>query len=130
MEKILTDDTLTQEEVKIVARKVGALKAAARQVPKTVGSAARAGNDMLDPSLAQASGIANQALEHATAMARNVGDQASAAGDALYQQSARAGRYVTRNVNQYPLPTLLVASAIGYLTAYLIHTSRNRAADR
>ena len=63
-------------------------------------------------------------------MVRNIGNQASAASDALYQQSARAGRYVTRNVNQYPLPALLVASAIGYLTAYLIHTSRNRAVDR
>jgi ElaB/YqjD/DUF883 family membrane-anchored ribosome-binding protein len=127
MEKILTDDTLTQEQAKIVARKAGAMKAAARQVPKTVENAARAGKEMLDPTLDQASGIASQALGQATAMVRNVGDQASAAGDALYQQSARAGRYVTSNVNQYPLPALLVASAIGYLTAYLIHVCRNRA---
>ncbi|SRR6266851_1798735 len=127
MEKILTDDTLTQEQAKIVARKAGAMKAAARQVPKTVENAARAGKEMLDPTLDQAAGIASQALGQATAMVRNAGDQASAAGDALYQQSARAGRYVTSNVNHYPLPALLIASAIGYLTAYLIHTCRNRA---
>ncbi len=127
MEKILTDDTLTQEQAKIVARKAGAMKAAARQVPKTVENVARAGKEMLDPTLDQAAGIASQALGQATAMVRNAGDQASAAGDALYQRSARAGRYVTSNVNQYPLPALLIASAIGYLTAYLIHTCRNRA---
>ncbi len=127
MEKILTDDTLTQEETKIVARKAGAMKAAARQLPKTAESAARAGKEMLDPSLDRASGIAGQAVEQATAMARNIGNQASAASGAVYQQSARAGEYVTRNVNQYPLPALLIAGAIGYLTAYLMHTARNRA---
>ena len=127
MEKILTDDTLTQEEAKIVARKAGAMKAAARQVPKAAESAARAGKAMLDPSLGRASGVASQAVEQATAMVRSVGNQASAASDALYQQSARAGQYVTRNVNQYPLPALLIAGAIGYLTAYLMHMARHRA---
>ena len=127
MEKILTDDTLTQEQAKIVARKAGAMRTAARQPPKTAESAARAGNGMLDPSLARASGIAGQAVEQTTAIVRNIGNQASAASGAVYQQSARAGEYVTRNVNQYPLPALLIAGAIGYLTAYLMHTARNRA---
>ena len=130
MEKILTDDTLTQEQAKIVADKAGAMKAAMRQVPKAMEGAARAGKEMLDPTLDQASGIASQALEQAGAVVRNVGDQASAAGDALYQKSARAGRYVTQNVNQYPLPALLIASAIGYLTAYLFHACRNRAVGK
>jgi ElaB/YqjD/DUF883 family membrane-anchored ribosome-binding protein len=128
MEKILTDDTLTQEQAKIVARRAsGAMKAAARQVPSTAESAARAGKEMLDPALDRASGIANQALEQAAAVVRNVGGQATAASDALYQQSARAGQYVTRNVNQYPLPALLIAGAIGFLAAYLMQTARNRA---
>ncbi len=127
MDKILTDDTLTQEEAKIVARKAGAMRAAARQPPKTAESAARGGNEMLDPSLGRASGIAGQAVEQTTAMVRNIGNQASAASGAVYQQSARAGEYVTRNVNQYPLPALLIAGAIGYLMSYLMHTARNRA---
>ena len=124
MEKILTDDTLTQEEAKIVARKAGALKGVTRAMAKTAGSAARTGNDILDPTLDAASGIASQTLEQAKAVVRNVGDQASAAGDALHQQSARVGQYLTRNINQYPLPAVLIAGAIGYLTAYLVHTSR------
>ena len=131
MEKILTNDTLTQEEAKIVARKAGARKGAAAPPPKAAGSAARAGNGMLDPSLAPASGLAAQAVEQATAIARSVGDQASLATGAIYQQSARAGEYLTHNVNRHPLTALLVASMVastlGYLTAYLIHTPGNRA---
>src|SRR5437868_2780147 len=61
-------------------------------------------------------------VEQAGSMARNLGEQASAATGALYQQGARAGDYVSRNVNEYPLPALLVAGAIGYGLAYLIHT--------
>ena len=61
-------------------------------------------------------------MEQAGSMARNLGEQASAATGALYQQGARAGDYVSRNVNEYPLPALLVAGAIGYGLAYLIHT--------
>ena len=137
MAKILTDDSLTQEEAKIVARKAGlALKGAARSVPKAAASAAQAGSDMLDPTLDSGS-MAGRAVEQATAMVRNIGGQASAAGDALYhqsaragqyvnQQSARAGQYVKRNVDQYPLTAVLIAGVIGYMAAYLFQ-SRNRA---
>ena len=127
MEKILTDDTLTQEEAKIVARKAGARKGAVGSLPEAGASAAETGNGMLDPSLVPASGLATQAIKQATAIARSVGGQASAATGAVYQQSARAGEYLTRNVNRYPLTAMVVASAIGYLTAYLIHTPGNRA---
>src|SRR5438874_11007914 len=116
MAKVLTDDSLTQEEAKIVASKTGtALRDAAKSVPRAAASAAQAGTEMLDPTLASASGMAGQAVEQAAAMARNFGVQASAAGDALYQRSARAGDYVKRNVYQYPLTAVLVAGAIGYL---------------
>jgi hypothetical protein len=121
MEKILTDDTLTQEEAKIVVRKAGARKGASGSLPKATESAAGAGNGMLDPSLAPASGPATQAIEQTTAIARSVGDQASATTSVIYQQGARAGEYLTRNVNRHPLTALLVAGTIGYLTAYLIH---------
>jgi len=65
---------------------------------------------------------ASNMVEQAASMARNLGEQASAATGALYQQGTRAGDYVTRNLNEYPLPALLVAGAIGYGLAYLIHT--------
>jgi hypothetical protein len=138
MAKVLTDDSLTQEEAQIVARRAGAaLKGAAKSVPKAAARAARAGSEMLDPTLDSASGMASRAVEQAGAMVRNIGDQASVAGDALYQQSARAGQYlneqgaraglyVKRNVNQYPLTAVLVAGAIGYMTAYLFQALRDR----
>jgi hypothetical protein len=124
MAKVLTDDSLTQEEAKIVARKAGARMRAASAAASE--AEARAGNGVLDPTLGSASGMASRAVEQATAMARNIGDQASAAGDALYQQGTRAGEYVKRNVNQYPLAAVLAAGAIGFVAAYLFQASRKR----
>ena len=94
----------------------------------------------------QARQIAGDTMEQARSTARNLGEQARSAmadpgataqelarrareqagmaGDALYQQGARAGEYLTRNVNDYPLAALLVAGAIGYGLAYLIHAQR------
>ena len=48
-------------------------------------------------------------------------EQASAATDVVYEQGRRAGEYLTRNVNEYPLAAVLVAAAIGYGIGYLIH---------
>ena len=57
-------------------------------------------------------------------LARRAREQAAIAGDALYQQGTRAGEYLTRNVNEYPLVALLIAGAVGYGLAYLIHARR------
>jgi ElaB/YqjD/DUF883 family membrane-anchored ribosome-binding protein len=57
-------------------------------------------------------------------LARRAREQAAIAGDALYQQGTRAGEYLTRNVNEYPLAALLIAGAVGYGLAYLIHARR------
>ena len=54
-------------------------------------------------------------------LARRAREQASMAGDALYQQGTRAGEYLSRNINEYPLAALLIAGAVGYGLAYLIH---------
>ena len=71
-------------------------------------------------------------------MARNVGEQAWAAasnpvataqdlarraGEQTYEQGARAGQYLTRNVNEYPLTALFIAGAIGYGLGYLFHSN-------
>src|SRR5829696_8153296 len=37
--------------------------------------------------------------------------------------SQRAGEYLTRNVNEYPLAALMVAGPIGYGVAYLVHSN-------
>ncbi len=99
------------------------------------------------PDLSQARETANTAMDQANktmdqvkTMARNVTEQAWSAAssasataqdlarkareqvpDTLYEQGQRAGEYLTRNVNEYPLTAVLVAGVVGYLMAYLIH---------
>ena len=55
-------------------------------------------------------------------LARRAREQAAPAANAIYEQGARAGEYVTRNVHEYPATALLIAGAIGYGLAYLIHS--------
>ena len=75
---------------------------------------------------------------------RNVADSASELAQDTYERGARyvrdglsrypeAGRYisdgtraVSRPVEQHPLTAILVAGAVGYLLAYLIHGSGSR----
>jgi ElaB/YqjD/DUF883 family membrane-anchored ribosome-binding protein len=54
-------------------------------------------------------------------LARRARDQATMAGDMLYQQGSRAGEYLSRNINEYPFAALLIAGAVGYGLACLIH---------
>src|SRR5829696_9591150 len=44
-------------------------------------------------------------------------------GEQAAELSQRAGEYLTRNVNEYPLAALMVAGAIGYGVAYLVHSN-------
>jgi|SRR6266404_4799682 len=126
MEERLTDDTLTREQAMDVARHVG--KTALDQGRE---QAQRAGT-MAGNTLEQAKAMARDVGEQARAAAADAGataqdlarrgrEQVAAASDALYQQSMRAGEYLTENVNEYPLTALLIAGAIGYGIAFLIH---------
>jgi ElaB/YqjD/DUF883 family membrane-anchored ribosome-binding protein len=54
-------------------------------------------------------------------VARDMANQASQAAAGVYQQGARAGGSVSRYAAEQPLTALLVAAAIGYGIAYLIH---------
>ncbi|HMD63428.1 MAG TPA: hypothetical protein VKF83_05570 [Stellaceae bacterium] len=62
-----------------------------------------------------------QAGEVIQGAAREAGNQATQAANNLYQQGSRAGDYITRYAAEQPLAALLVAGAIGYGLAYLIH---------
>jgi hypothetical protein len=70
----------------------------------------------------QARSAIGEACATAQELAQRTREQASTATDVLYQQGTRAGEYLSRNVNEYPLPALLIAGAIGYGLGYLIHT--------
>ena len=73
----------------------------------------------------QAKAITASASESAEELGRRARDQASAAvsaaRDTIAQQGTRAGEYLTQNVNEYPITSLLIAGAIGYGLACLFH---------
>ena len=62
-----------------------------------------------------------QAGEAIQGVARQVGNQASQAATTLYEQGTNAGGYVSRYAAEQPWTALLVAAAVGYGLAYLIH---------
>jgi ElaB/YqjD/DUF883 family membrane-anchored ribosome-binding protein len=69
----------------------------------------------------QVSSAGAAASETAQDLANSVREQAGPAAQAVYDQGARAGQYVTRNVHEYPATALLIAAAVGYGLAYLVH---------
>ena len=65
--------------------------------------------------------MAGRASETARDLANRARERAAPVAQAVYDQGARAGEYVTRNVHEYPATALLIAAAVGYGLAYLIH---------
>ena len=62
-----------------------------------------------------------QASDAIQGAAREVGNKVTQAATTAYEQGARAGGYVSRYAAEQPLAALLIAGAIGYGLAYLIH---------
>src|SRR5437667_7354323 len=73
----------------------------------------------------EASSAAGQAVAQAgevvQGVAREVGARAGQAATTVYQQGARAGGSLSRYTAEQPLTALLIAGALGYALAYLIH---------
>jgi hypothetical protein len=98
----------------------------------TIGTAH--GDNSGDTAAGQQGGMIEKARNVGMDVARNVGEQARTvaataqdvarrAGEQTYEGGQRAGEYLTRNVNEYPLAALMVAGAIGYGVAYLVHSN-------
>ena len=67
-----------------------------------------------------------KAGETAQDIATRAREHAAPAAQAVYDRGARAGQYVTRNVHNYPVTALLIAAAVGYGLAYLLHGGSQR----
>lgn len=84
----------------------------------------------------QARSVASGAGSTATDLARRAREGAAAASGAVYEQGSQAGQYLARGIDEYPITALLVAGAVGYGLAYLIHSRweidspKNRRSDR
>ncbi len=101
---------------------------AAKQASASMQGTLDQGKAMIQDAQASAAGLARQASEagsqamaQAGQVAREAGNQATQAATNLYQQSSRAGDFITQYAAEQPVTALLVAGAIGYGLAYLIH---------
>jgi ElaB/YqjD/DUF883 family membrane-anchored ribosome-binding protein len=130
------DESGLSDSAAKVADKVGNLAA---QTQGTVRDAVDRGRPMLHDVQAKAGEAMGQATDMARkassaglqavtqasdtvqGAARQVSSQASQAASKVYEQGAWAGGYITRYTTEQPLTALLIAAAIGYGIAYLIH---------
>ena len=110
---------ITAKSEKMAQDKIEQAKPVLRELRETAGAAMDKATDLAH----KASTAGAQAVDAIQGAARDVGNQASRAASAVYEQSARAGGSVTRYTTEQPLTALLIAAAIGYGIAYLIHRS-------
>jgi ElaB/YqjD/DUF883 family membrane-anchored ribosome-binding protein len=102
---------------KMAQDQIDQAKPVLRNLRETAGAAMDQATDLAH----KASTAGAQAVDAIQGAARDVGNQASRAASAVYEQGARAGGSVTRYTTEQPLTALLIAAAIGYGIAYLIH---------
>ena len=112
-----TVGSLTAEAGNVVQDKIDQAKPVLRDLKESAGVAMDKAADLAQ----KASNAGFQAVDAVQGAARDVANQASQAANAVYQQGARAGGSVSRYAAEQPLTALLVAAAIGYGIAYLIH---------
>ena len=108
---------LTTKTQETIQDNVDAAKPVLRDLRESAGAAMDKAADLAQK--ASAAGV--QALDAVHGTARDVANQAGQAATAIYQQGARSSGSVGRFAAEQPLTALLVAAAIGYGIAYLIH---------
>jgi ElaB/YqjD/DUF883 family membrane-anchored ribosome-binding protein len=114
-----TVSDLAAKTEETVQDKIDQAKPVLRDVRETAGAAMDKAADLAR----KASTAGSQAVDAVQGAARDVGNQASQAAATVYEQGARAGGAVTKYAKEQPLMALLIAGAIGYGIAYLIHRS-------
>jgi hypothetical protein len=108
---------LTASTGKLVQDKIDQARPVLRDLRESAGAAMDKAADLAQ----KASNAGVQAVDAIQGIARDVGNQTSQAVTSAYQQGTRAGGYVSRYAAEQPLTALLIAGAIGYGIAYLIH---------
>jgi ElaB/YqjD/DUF883 family membrane-anchored ribosome-binding protein len=99
------------------------------QVQRGVASATEMGSNLANKAQAAAtqasstiqSAVTETGKQVADAAAKTYQQGAQAAADYVSKQGAQAAEYVKRNTAEQPWVALLIAGAIGYMLAYLIH---------
>jgi hypothetical protein len=98
------------------------------QISDQVSGAANDVKNGVTAAVGAVSGLAGQARSAALEAVNTIqgaaieaGKQVGDAATKTYRQGARAGEYVSRNTAEQPLLALLIAGAVGYGIAYMIH---------
>ena len=104
---------------KMAQDQIDQAKPVLRNLRETAGAAMDQATDLAH----KASTAGAQAVDAIQGAAHDVGNQASRAASAVYEQGARAGGSVAQYTTEQPLTALLIAAAIGYGLAYLVHRS-------
>ena len=112
-----TVSDLTAKTEKIVQDQIDQGEPVLRDLQARAGAAIGMAADLTR----KASSAGVQAVDAVQGVARDVGNQAGQAASTVYRQGAVAGGYVSRYAAEQPLTALLIAGAIGYGLAYLIH---------
>ena len=127
------DEQRVQDRVSETTEKVGTMASdAAKQAGASMQGTLEQGKAMIQDAQTSAATLARQASEtgrQAMAQAgemvqgaaREASNQATQAATNLYQQGSRAGDFISQYAAEQPVTALLVAGAIGYGLAYLIH---------
>jgi hypothetical protein len=111
------------------AKTADAATEAVKQASAGLQSTVDRGKAVVDQMQAGASSLARQASEAGRqamsqageTMQGLTGDRAGEVAGNLYQQGVTAGGYITQFATEQPIAALLMAGAIGYGLAYLIH---------
>jgi ElaB/YqjD/DUF883 family membrane-anchored ribosome-binding protein len=90
---------------------------AAKNLKSGVTDAMETGSDLAGRAQAAAVEAGGKIQSAATETAKQVSDAAAK----TYAQGQRASEYVSRNTAEQPLLALLIAGAIGYGIAYMLH---------
>ena len=114
----LTGDTGTQFEGKL-DQGAGKVQSAFGSAKDAFGGTAIA--DRASSFVKQATAAGGNAASVVQDAAQKAGTQASDLGELLYDEGRRAGQSISRTVEQQPLAAVLVAAALGYGIAYLVH---------
>jgi ElaB/YqjD/DUF883 family membrane-anchored ribosome-binding protein len=90
---------------------------AAKNLRSGINSAMETGSDLAGKAQAAAVEAGGRIQNAAAETAKQVSDAAAK----TYAQGQRASEYVSRNTAEQPLVALLIAGAIGYGIAYMLH---------
>ena len=84
------------------------------QMKRGIATAVETGNDLAGKAQTAATETGNTIQNAAIETAKQVGDAAATHG-------AQAAEYISHNTSEKPLLALLLAGAVGYAIAYLVH---------